>query len=647
MKLLTKAIIGKLEKTRYDKEKPIPNDAPVLARFFNPSGSGTWSVLEGEKLPNNDWRFFGVVDIGQDKEYGYFNLSQLQDIKGQFGLGIERDRNFKGTRASLDKEYGFKNFTRSKEIQEELKNKKRTIPERSYLVPTPEERNDRVLRDIKDDMKEQIISPEEAQKRIIKRLKELRNDKPVSSKAVTDKSLSKELMKDDAIMKQKKELTNISKADRKAFIQSIDVIKDIESDRLSKDDKYYLSRLRAALKQGIDKTDSLTVGQLEKVNAAAEGLAESGGTQRMSQEGARILLPHAQMLQAENVLVKLKKSPLAKNDKPEDGKTYQLTGSPDDASIERGDSWKQSEVKDSNLGKQLPLMVDGKDPKETNSSTLAGIPVNNKKTPTSIEKLLKRITSWRKSNNLGDNKIDFKDYVLNKAFVDIKADTEIMIKQLRKEKEKKQEAKELITLLQNTLYGKGKNQPKPTPDKKQTKEKDNTVYPYNSVNRLPNFKTKAKGKYPHRVAWLQSNGSWVVVDLNDRTLSTSLNIDNLLKKGDTPASEIKKSLSWNQIDEPRARPYLTFRIIKESTSAPKDINFMSFGKIDIKVNKNGFSTYEKRDPDKHYDRKGEPKTMKYTRSNFKYPRANNRYSMWNSRDKGSKGKLGFKILKRK
>ena len=421
MKLLTKAIIGKLEKTRYDKEKPIPNDAPVLARFFNPTGSGTWSVLEGEKLPNNDWRFFGVVDIGQDKEYGYFNLSQLQDFKGQFGLGIERDRGFKGTRASLDKEYGFKN--------------------------------------------------------------------PVNSKAVT---------------------------------------------------------------------------------------------------------------------------------------------------------------KDSNLGKQLPLMVDGKDPKETNSSTLAGIPVNNKKTPTSIEKLLKRITSWRKSNNLGDNKIDFKDYALNKAFVDIKADTEIMIKQLRKEKEKKQEAKELITLLQNTLYGKGKNQPKPTPDKKQTKEKDNTVVAaYNSVNQLPNFKTKSKGKYPHRVAWLQSNGSWVVVDLNDRTLSTSLNIDNLLKKGDTPASEIKKSLSWNQIDEPRARPYLTFRIIKESTSAPKDINFMSFGKIDIKVNKNGFSTYEKRDPNNHYDRKGESKTMKYTRSNFKYPRANNRYSMWNSREKGSKGKLGFKILKRK
>ena len=485
MKLLTKAIIGKLEKTRYDKEKPVPNDAPVLARFFNPSGSGTWSVLEGEKLPNNDWRFFGVVDIGQDKEYGYFNLSQLQDFKGQFGLGIERDRNFKGTRASLDKEYGFKNFTRSKEIQEELKNKKRTIPERSYLVPTPAERNDRVLRNIIDDMKEQIISPEEAQKRIIKRLKELRNHK-------------------------------------------------------------------------------------------------------------------------------------------------------------------QSEVKESNLGKQLPLMVDGKDPKETNSSTLAGIPVNNKKTPTSIEKLLKRITSWRKSNNLGDNKIDFKDYALNKAFVDIKADTEITIKQLRKEKEKKQEAKELITLLQNTLYGKGKNQPKPTPDKKQTKEKDKTVVAaYNSVNQLPNFKTKSKGKYPHRVAWLQSNGSWVVVDLNDRTLSTSLNIDNLLKKGDTPASDIKKSLSWNQIDEPRARPYLTFRIIKESTTAPKDINFMSFGKIDIKVNKNGFSTYEKRDPNNHYDRKGEPKTMKYTRSNFKYPRANNRYSMWNSRDKGSKGKLGFKILKRK
>ena len=587
MKLLTKAIISKLEKTRYDREKPVPNDAPVLARFFNPTGSGTWSVLEGEKLPNNDWRFFGVVDIGQDKEYGYFNLSQLQDFKGQFGLGIERDRNFKGTRASLDKEYGFKGLARSKE----------------------------------------------------------------------DKSLSKELMKVDSLIKQKKEPTNISKADRKAFIQSIDVIKDIESDRLSKDDKYYLSRLRAALKQGIDKTDFLTVGQLEKVNEAAEGLTESGGTQRMSSEGARILLPHAEKLMAENALVKLKKNtvvreikPKTKKDKPEDGKQYRITGKPDDPSIERGDSWKESEVKDksksyvfkemletyqknednnlhsenaklladafgtpaqqkkmdailkrhlksstgisgedykwrtknidplykdllnardleksinketksidpiytnlskeiqeeleekkkqaSSIAKQLPLMVDLDNKKEVNSATVAGVPVNNSKkdkTPTQVETLLNRIASWRKKNDLGDSKVNQKNYVLDKAFTKIKTDTELTIKQLRQvEGEKKEDARNLIQLLENTLYGKGK--------KKLPKEKtvDNNM-PDLSAN---NFKTKTKGNYPHRVAWLQSNGSWVSVDLNNRTMTTSLELKNVLKAGDMTEKEINKS----------------------------------------------------------------------------------------------------------
>tara|TARA_B100001750_G_scaffold247979_1_gene276007 strand:- start:3325 stop:5604 length:2280 start_codon:yes stop_codon:yes gene_type:complete len=758
MKLLTKAIISKLEKTRYDKEKPVPNDAPVLARFFNPSGSGTWSVLEGEKLPNNDWRFFGVVDIGQDKEYGYFNLSQLQDFKGQFGLGIERDRNFKGTRASLDKEYGFRSFTRSKEIQEELKNKKRTIPERSYLVPTADERKDKVLRDIRDDMNEQIISPDEAQKRIIKRLKELRKE---SSKE--DKSLSKELMKVDSLIKQKKEPTNISKADRKAFIQSIDVIKDIESDRLSKDDKYYLSRLRAALKQGIDKTDSLTVGQLEKVNEAAEGLTESGGTQRMSSEGARILLPHAEKLMAENALVKLKKNtvvreikPKTKKDKPEDGKQYRITGKPDDPSIERGDSWKESEVKDksksyvfkemletyqknednnlhsenaklladafgtpaqqkkmdailkrhlksstgisgedykwrtknidplykdllnardleksinketksidpiytnlskeiqeeleekkkqaSSIAKQLPLMVDLDNKKEVNSATVAGVPVNNSKkdkTPTQVETLLNRIASWRKKNDLGDSKVNQKNYVLDKAFTKIKTDTELTIKQLRQvEGEKKEDARNLIQLLENTLYGKGK--------KKLPKEKpvDNNM-PDLSAN---NFKTKTKGNYPHRVAWLQSNGSWVSVDLNNRTMTTSLELKNVLKAGDMTEKEINKSLSWMQIEDIRSRPNGTFRILKESSEPPKDINYMSFGKNDLKVTKNGFAVFENRNHKKHYGADGQERAMKYKRSNYKYPRANNRYSIWNSRKRSSQGQVGFKILRKK
>jgi len=37
-----------------------------------------------------DFQFFGLVD-GMEKELGYFNLSELESIRGKFGLPVERD----------------------------------------------------------------------------------------------------------------------------------------------------------------------------------------------------------------------------------------------------------------------------------------------------------------------------------------------------------------------------------------------------------------------------------------------------------------------------------------------------------------------------------------------------------------------------
>ena len=42
-----------------------------------------------------DWIFYGLVD-GQYKELGNFRLCELESVRGQFGLGIERDIHFKG-----------------------------------------------------------------------------------------------------------------------------------------------------------------------------------------------------------------------------------------------------------------------------------------------------------------------------------------------------------------------------------------------------------------------------------------------------------------------------------------------------------------------------------------------------------------------
>ncbi len=65
----------------------------VIAKFFNPTGAGTWYATEYDP----DRRvFFGYVSIFGDHndEWGSFNLDELQEIKGRLGLGIERDLYF-------------------------------------------------------------------------------------------------------------------------------------------------------------------------------------------------------------------------------------------------------------------------------------------------------------------------------------------------------------------------------------------------------------------------------------------------------------------------------------------------------------------------------------------------------------------------
>ena len=69
--------------------------AIVYAKFFTPDGQWSWHILEGEPVLNEagseiDFQFFGLVD-GTEKELGYFNLSELEEVRGPMGLPIERD----------------------------------------------------------------------------------------------------------------------------------------------------------------------------------------------------------------------------------------------------------------------------------------------------------------------------------------------------------------------------------------------------------------------------------------------------------------------------------------------------------------------------------------------------------------------------
>lgn len=87
MILLTKEIIKKLPKLGEQDNKGL--DAIAYVKFFTPWSSWTWYATEFD----GDDIFFGLVD-GFCKELGYFSLSELESLKGPYGLKVERDLYF-------------------------------------------------------------------------------------------------------------------------------------------------------------------------------------------------------------------------------------------------------------------------------------------------------------------------------------------------------------------------------------------------------------------------------------------------------------------------------------------------------------------------------------------------------------------------
>lgn len=80
----------------YDQEKT--PDPIVHAKFFTPWTGWTWFVTEGSNQ-EDDFIFFGYI-IGQESEWGYFSLAELESVCGPCGLRIERDLYFNPKRTS-------------------------------------------------------------------------------------------------------------------------------------------------------------------------------------------------------------------------------------------------------------------------------------------------------------------------------------------------------------------------------------------------------------------------------------------------------------------------------------------------------------------------------------------------------------------
>ena len=92
MELLTKEVRGKLPPL-YSQEEV--EDPMVICKFFFPDFSWTWYAIEFDGTD----QFYRLVD-GDEKELGYFSLTELMGNRGKLGLPIERDRYFAPCRLS-------------------------------------------------------------------------------------------------------------------------------------------------------------------------------------------------------------------------------------------------------------------------------------------------------------------------------------------------------------------------------------------------------------------------------------------------------------------------------------------------------------------------------------------------------------------
>ncbi len=94
MKLLTKDIRekmianGRAQDAVGGTENEI--DFEPVVKIFNPCGAGTWLLTE---LESDDPDIaFGLCDLGMGcAELGSVRISDLESVRGPFGLGIERD----------------------------------------------------------------------------------------------------------------------------------------------------------------------------------------------------------------------------------------------------------------------------------------------------------------------------------------------------------------------------------------------------------------------------------------------------------------------------------------------------------------------------------------------------------------------------
>lgn len=75
-----------------DNFDPLP-----VVKLFTPDAGATWLLTEID--PDDHDHAFGLCDLGQGfPELGYVSLAELESVRGQLGLPVERDLHFIATK---------------------------------------------------------------------------------------------------------------------------------------------------------------------------------------------------------------------------------------------------------------------------------------------------------------------------------------------------------------------------------------------------------------------------------------------------------------------------------------------------------------------------------------------------------------------
>lgn len=78
------------------------SDPTVYVKWFTPDSSFSWYATEYSAVaPDGTERLaFGLIENEYGQELGYIHLVELEQVRGKYGLPVERDRYFRPCKLS-------------------------------------------------------------------------------------------------------------------------------------------------------------------------------------------------------------------------------------------------------------------------------------------------------------------------------------------------------------------------------------------------------------------------------------------------------------------------------------------------------------------------------------------------------------------